>query len=681
MVYSQKWNGFRGAVTWGSGTTAATGLVSAANSLVGVNPGDFTFTTITPLSNGNYLVVTPFWNGARGAVTWADGTAGITGIVSDANSLVGSSPNDSVGGVTVLSNGNYVVTSPGWDGGRGAVTWGSGTAGVSGAISATTSLVGSTPNDRVGAFGITALSNSNYFVPNPVWNGNGGAVTWVSGTTGQTIDGQGIITAQNSVIGRSGNAGLGSITPLGPDQQSFLVPFATEGGGRLTVGLIDPNAFTYALAQAQTVTVTPGFLIRTLQTASNDITVDDPIVVNADGNGGDLKLQAGRSIILNGGITTDNGALTLIANDRLASGVVDAQRDPGNSVITMAGGTILDTGRGPLTIDLRDGAGRTNMSSRSINLQTITAGSVSVVNDGPSTGSDVRLGPVTTTGPQSYSNPHGVTFVAGDLSAGASAITFTDSVTVAAGVGVGSGSGAVNFAGSDTQTLSSGVGAHFSNLSHTGGGTLRLAGDLVVTGSLVQSAGTFDAADQSVTVGRQAILVGGAYLAGTGVQTFAGGLVVTDGVFTSSSGPMTVVGGVLQTGGSFGGNGTVDALTVYRGTVAPGTGILTVAGAVSFDSLTTFNAVLNSADPEGGYSQLAAGGPVDLGGSTLSLALRFTPLVGDSFTLVTTSDPNGISGTFAGLGEGATFTQGGFTFQITYQGGPDGKSVVVTCVA
>ena len=46
--------------------------------------------------------------------------------------------NDGVGGefngVTALTNGNYVVSSPGWTNGAaasaGAVTWGSGTAGV-----------------------------------------------------------------------------------------------------------------------------------------------------------------------------------------------------------------------------------------------------------------------------------------------------------------------------------------------------------------------------------------------------------------------------------------------------------------------------------------------------------------------------------------------------------------------
>ena len=67
-----------------------------------------------------------------------------------------------------------------------------------------------------------------------------------------------------------------------------------------------------------------------------------------------------------------------------------------------------------------------------------------------------------------------------------------------------------------------------------------------------------------------------------------------------------------------------------------------------------------------------------MGGSTLSLVLGYTPQVGDSFTLLTSNDPAGVTGTFAGLDEGATFTQDGLTFQITYQAGPGGNSVVLT---
>src|SRR5262249_22967064 len=158
--------------------------------------------------------------------------------------------------------------------------------------------------------------------------------------------------------------------------------FVTEAGGRVTAGLVDPTRLTYPLAQGQTLTITPDSLTHTLSTgtavvlqASNDLTVNSPITVSA-GAGGALTLQSGRSILINADITTDTGALTLIANDTLASGVVDAQRDPGNAVITMADGTALDTGSGALTVELRDGAGLTNRDSGAVTLQAITAGSV-----------------------------------------------------------------------------------------------------------------------------------------------------------------------------------------------------------------------------------------------------------------------------------------------------------------
>jgi hypothetical protein len=65
---------------------------------------------------------------------------------------VGSTDFDLVGnaGVTPMSNGNYVVRSPNWYFDRGAVTWGNGTSGVIGEVTAANSLVGSTYDDFVG---------------------------------------------------------------------------------------------------------------------------------------------------------------------------------------------------------------------------------------------------------------------------------------------------------------------------------------------------------------------------------------------------------------------------------------------------------------------------------------------------------------------------------------------------
>jgi hypothetical protein len=216
-----------GAVTWGNGSTGVTGVVSAANSLIGSQNGDFVGSSqfgvfrVTALTNGNYVVVSPYWdNGAvvdAGAVTWGNGTSGVTGVVSATNSLVGSQNGDKVGysdngiGVVALANGNYVVDSPYWDNGAvvdaGAVTWGNGTCGVTGVVSATNSLVGSQTKDSFGRDGVVALTNGNYVVDSSGWDNGAiagaGAVTWGNGATGIT----GILSAANSLIGsQSGDA-------------------------------------------------------------------------------------------------------------------------------------------------------------------------------------------------------------------------------------------------------------------------------------------------------------------------------------------------------------------------------------------------------------------------------------------------------------------------------------------
>src|SRR5262249_20892329 len=139
-----------------------------------------------------------------------------------------------------------------------------------------------------------------------------------------------------------------------------------------------------------------------------------------------------------------------------------------------------------------------------------------------------------------------------------------------------------------------------------------------------------------------------------------------------------VTGGVTLRGGQLSGVGTVDVLTAAGGgTVAPGTdspGVLGVAAAVTLDASTTFRALLSGT----ANSALRAGGPVDLGGGTLTLAFGSGPPVGGTCELIAAADAGPIANPFAGLPEGAVFSQGGFVFQITYQGGPAGNSVVLT---
>ena len=199
-----------GAVTWGNGTIGTTGTVSAGNSLIGGTASDRVGgSDLTVLPNGNYVVKSPTWDHNTlvnaGAVTWCNGSTGVSGPIAAVNSLIGSTADERLGEgeVTVLDNGNFVVSNRRWANGAatmaGATTWGSGTTGVTGQITAANSLVGSTANDGVGF--VISLNNGNYVVSSPSWdNGtvtNAGAVTWGNGTTGVA----GHVTAANSLVG------------------------------------------------------------------------------------------------------------------------------------------------------------------------------------------------------------------------------------------------------------------------------------------------------------------------------------------------------------------------------------------------------------------------------------------------------------------------------------------------
>ena len=205
-----------GAVTFGNGITGVSGVVDAANSLVGSTVGDRVgFSGVTALADGSYIICSAPWdNGAivnAGAATFGNGITGVVGPVTTANSLYGTNPNDNVGalGAVALTNGNYVVVSCFWGGGIaeriGAVTLGNGLTGLTGPVSPANSLVGSTANDLVGQDRVTILSNGNFVVNSRSWHHgstiNAGAVTWVDGAAGLT----GPVTVLNSLHGTSEN--------------------------------------------------------------------------------------------------------------------------------------------------------------------------------------------------------------------------------------------------------------------------------------------------------------------------------------------------------------------------------------------------------------------------------------------------------------------------------------------
>ena len=346
VVQSQSWdNGATvnaGAVTWGSGTSGISGVISNTNSLVGTNANDNVGSDVKLLANGNFVVSSLKWNSARGAFTWGDGKTGkffdssVNGIggfvsganVSDTNSLVGSTANDAQSlTFKELSSGNYVIGLTTWDNGSvvdaGAVTWGSGTSGVRGVISSANSLVGSSASDKIGN-SLTILTNGNFVVGSKDWN-NGttvdvGAITWVDGTRGIT----GTISATNSLVGgKAGDSvGNGGITPLTNGNFVFISPYwsssTVTNAGAVTFGdgskgisgtisvsnsLVGTTAnqftagtFVTALANGNYVVVTPSW--------DNGSTVDVGALTWANGTTG-----------LAGSITTSNSLIGTKTND------------------------------------------------------------------------------------------------------------------------------------------------------------------------------------------------------------------------------------------------------------------------------------------------------------------------------------------------------------------------------
>jgi hypothetical protein len=183
-------------VTWGNGTGGNAGPLSAVNSRVGSQLGDAIGTRVIALAGGHYVSASATWDlGAVvdvGAASFGNGNGGSIGAVTAANSLVGSTALDGVGqSLLALSNGNYLVGSPGWsDGARpaiGAITWATGSSAISGAVAAGNSMLGTTSNDRIGQAGTIALPDGRALLLSSLYdNGaiaDAGAVSLLDGAS------------------------------------------------------------------------------------------------------------------------------------------------------------------------------------------------------------------------------------------------------------------------------------------------------------------------------------------------------------------------------------------------------------------------------------------------------------------------------------------------------------------
>lgn len=141
-------------------------------------------------------------------------------------------------------------------------------------------------------------------------------------------------------------------------------------------------------------------------------------------------------------------------------------------------------------------------------------------------------------------------------------------------------------------------------------------------------------------------------------------------------------------GGTLKGKGTITGLLYVNsgGAVAPGNS----PGCLTSDTLSLsgeYQFELGGADPCTGYDQLIVKNAsnssmaVDFGAGTATLTTsrynNYTPKQGQVFVIIDQAGTAAVNGTFKDLPEGATFTQNGVVFKISYVGG-DGNDVTLT---
>ena len=170
---------------------------------------------------------------------------------------------------------------------------------------------------------------------------------------------------------------------------------------------------------------------------------------------------------------------------------------------------------------------------------------------------------------------------------------------------------------------------------------------------------------------------------GSGTFTLSG----TDGYSGAtliSGGALSITGSIASSAVTVGNTGTPEKHRLDRGCrgeqrqrrVAPGTSPGTLStGSVAFTGGSSFTAEVNGNAP-GTHDELDVTGTVDLGGATLNCSGTITSSAGQVIVLIANDGGEAVTGTFAGLPEGAAVTINGVNFAISYVGG-SGNDVVL----
>ena len=178
--------------------------------------------------------------------------------------------------------------------------------------------------------------------------------------------------SKSDFLGLSANDAFSSALLLDASNDRLFVGYNDYSNGNATSGIVYlltgvinstnsvlPPVFFGDTPASGTSYITPATLKTqldqggnvTLQ-ANNDIVVESPVIVNSEGAGGDLVLQAGRNITFIEGISTNSGDLTVVAGD---PGANPSDKDPGTPTLRISSNVNLNVGDGRATLAAMNG--------------------------------------------------------------------------------------------------------------------------------------------------------------------------------------------------------------------------------------------------------------------------------------------------------------------------------------
>jgi hypothetical protein len=427
----------------------------------------------------------------------------------------------------------------------------------------------------------------------------------------------------------------------------------------------------------------------------------DDVVINATQNPVTHSSAAAndqiRSLMSQASIVLSNGSLSITNNSSLTLA------NPTQTALTVSGGILAVASSLSVTgvFNWHGGTLTSTVSGSAFNTGTLTANSGLVMN-----GSDVTLdgltldnaASATMSGTGDLVTRHAATIanlagagwtVSGDhalrTAPGNSPGTFSNGGTFTKSAGFGQTDIQLQFNCSNTGSVGAASGTVTLDQGGTEGGafTVSAGATLTLTGSASQY--SFDSSSSLLIGGTVSNQVNGSLSVASQVSLLDGSLWQNGSLATLD------LSGVLQ------GTGQINGPVTNEGTLRPGRqgpGRIQINGTYTQKPVNTsgLNGILairlGGTDAGSTYDQVVVNGHISLDTQTLlqvQIINNFAPAVGDTFTIIQNLG-DAISGNFYSLPEGTQFpvpAQDQFgrpytlTFQITYQGGPQAKDVVL----